>query len=437
MQRRFRVDAVPFFGVPAVKRHVFTLRSLHIQFVQAFSLLCFQRDRFASFAGIERQRINGLLKRQLGEAVFTCGADGQSKIVACKVLREIVCVAGQNCLFRRSADADVRLLVKAQIADLECSSFIQPEVILRVLRAVAGDAGRAAQLERTGAVHAAAQDLLFGGLHFARQAVARDDAAVQHGGGVLRNDNACAIAACVINDVHVCQIKLVIIAHADRACCCAGDPATGKRVLFACRDIGLLPGIAAVVKDKRAVFVDVIIAGAVRSVAVGDGKDGRLRVLIAHGDEDDAALSAIRQTERVAVQAERDLRAVFGHAERLFKSQIIRQIIAAGFQLSAGHGQRRKGRLFAAVLAVCGVDVVLFAVLRGCFFPGGLIRLLRVRRDSADAPNSQHQRKHQQQTDPSLLHFGSSSYCGADYVYRKSSIFFLLFQRFSHVLSKY
>ena len=174
----------------------------------------------------------------------------------------------------------------------------------------------------------------------------------------------------------------------------------------------------------------------------------------------------------MAVQAERDLRAVFGHAERLFKSQIIRQIIAAGFQLSAGHGQRRKGRLFAAVLAVCGVDVVLFAVLRGCFFrlgsgirffggsggflrrsilfggflcgrlgsrlfPGGLIRLLRVRRDSADAPNSQHQRKHQQQTDPSLLHFGSSSYCGADYVYRKSSIFFLLFQRFSHVLSKY
>ena len=246
---------------------------------------------------------------------------------------------------------------------------------------------------------------------------------------MLRNDNACAIAARVINDVHVCQIKLVIIAHADRACCCAGDPATGKRVLFACRDIGLLPGIAAVVKDKRAVFVDVIIAGAVRSVAVGDGKDGRLRVLIAHGDEDDAALSAVRQTDRVAVQAERDLRAVFGNAERLFKSQIIRQIIAAGFQLSAGHGQRRKGRLFAAVLAVCGVDVVLFAVLRGCFFrlgsgirffggsggflrrsilfgrflcgrlgsrlfPGGLIRLLRVRRDSADAPNSQHQRKH-------------------------------------------
>ena len=110
MQRRFRVDAVPFFGVPAVKRHVFTLRSLHIQFVQAFSLLCFQRDRFASFAGIERQRINGLLKRQLGEAVFTCGADGQSKIVACKVLREIVCVAGQDRLLRRSADADVRLL---------------------------------------------------------------------------------------------------------------------------------------------------------------------------------------------------------------------------------------------------------------------------------------------------------------------------------------
>ena len=429
MQRRFRVDAVPFFGVPAVKRHVFTLRSLHIQFVQAFSLLCFQRDRFASFAGIERQRINGLLKRQLGEAVFTCGADGQSKIVACKVLREIVCVAGQDRLLRRSADADVRLLVKAQIADLECSSFIQPEVILRALRAVAGDAGRAAQLERTGAVHAAAQDLLFGGLHFARQAVARDDAAVQHGGGVLRNDNACAIAARVVDDVHVCQIKLVIIAHADRACCCAGDPATGKRVLFACRDIGLLPSIAAVVKDKRAVFVDVIIAGAVRSVAVGDGKEGRLRVLIAHGDEDDAALSAVRQTERVAVQAERDLRAVFGHAERLFKSQIIRQIIAAGFQLSAGRGQRRKGRLFAAVLAVCGVDVVLFAVLRGCFFrlgsgirffggsggffrrsilfggflcgrlgsrlfPGGLIRLLRVRRDSADAPNSQHQRKH-------------------------------------------
>ena len=296
-------------------------------FVQAFSLLCFQRDRFASFAGIERQRINGLLKRQLGEAVFTCGADGQSKIVACKVLREIVCVAGQDRLLRRSADADVRLLVKAQIADLECSSFIQPEVILRVLRAVAGDAGRAAQLERTGAVHAAAQDLLFGGLHFARQAVARDDAAVQHGGGVLRNDNTCAIAACVVDDVHVCQIKLVIIAHADRACCCAGDPATGKRALFACRDIGLLPGIAAVVKDKRAVFVDVIIAGAVRSVAVSDGKDGRIRVLIAHGDEDDAALSAVRQTERVAVQAERDLRAVFGHAERLFKSQIIRNIL--------------------------------------------------------------------------------------------------------------
>ena len=30
----------------------------------------------------------------------------------------------------------------------------------------------------------------------------------------------------------------------------------------------------------------------------------------------------------------------------------------------------------------------------GRLFPGGLIRLLRVRRDSADAPNSQHQRKH-------------------------------------------
>ena len=184
---------------------------------------------------------------------------------------------------------------------------------------------------------------------------------------MLRNDNARAIAARVVDDIHACEVKLIIIAHADRACRCAGDPASCERVLFTRRDIGLLPGVAAVVKDKRAGFVDVIIAGAVCAVAVGDGENGRLRVLVAHGKEDDAALNAVCQAERVAVQAERDLRAVFGNAERLFQCKIVRQVIAAGFQLAAGHGQRYKGGLFTAVLAVYGVDMVLFAVLCGCF----------------------------------------------------------------------
>ena len=136
---------------------------------------------------------------------------------------------------------------------------------------------------------------------------------------MLRNDNARAVAARVVDDVYVGEIKLVMIAHADRACCCAGDPAAGKRVLFVRRDISLLPGVAAVVKDERAGFVDVIIAGAVRAIAVGDGEDRRLRVLVAHSDEDDAALNAVSQTERVPVQAERDLCAVFGNAERLLQ----------------------------------------------------------------------------------------------------------------------
>ena len=87
----------------------------------------------------------------------------------------------------------------------------------------------------------------------------------------------------------------------------------------------------------------------------------------------------------MAVQAERDLRAVLGNAQRLFQRKIIRQIIAAGFQLAAGHSQRRKGGLFTAVLAVYGVDVVLFAILCGRFFVlgscfrffGGIRRFLR------------------------------------------------------------
>ena len=289
---------------------------------------------------------------------------------------------------------------------------------------------------------------------------------------MLRNDNACAVAARVVDDVYIRQIKLVIVAHADCACRCAGNPAAGKRVFLVCRDIGLLPGVAAIVKDERTGFVNIIIAGTVRTVAVSDGKDGRFCVLVAHGDEEDTALNAICQTERVPVQAKRDLRAVLRHAERLFQRKIVRQIIAAGFQRAAGHGQRYKGWLFTAVFAVYSVNMVLFAVFCGCFcvlggcirffvgsgcslrrsflcdrffcgrlgircFIGSLVCFLRVRRDGADTPNSQHQRKHQQQADPSLSHSNSSSYYGVDYVYQESSIFFSPFQRFSHVLSKY
>ena len=244
------------------------------------------------------------------------------------------------------------------------------------------------------------------------------------------------------------QIELIIVADADRARRRSGDAAARQRVLLLRGDIRLLPCVALVVKDEAAVRVDIIVAGAFRAVAVRDGQCGGLRVLVADGDVDDAALYALGQRERIAVQAERHVFAVFADAQRLIQLRVLRQVIAAACQRTAGHIQRRKIRDLTGVLAVdrVGMPAVrfrfVFRFLRtirfGRFFRVGfrfcvlriggrslfrvcgiysirifrglrrvvrdVLRRIGVRRDGAHTERRQNERQHQQQTQPSSFH---------------------------------
>ena len=110
---------------------------------------------------------------------------------------------------------------------------------------------------------------------------------------MLGDDNACTVAAFVVNDIDIRQIELTVIACADCARGRAGQTAAGEDVFLTGGNIGFLPCKAAVVKDERAVFVHVIVAGCLCAVAVGDHKRGRLFVFTADSEIDDAALCAV------------------------------------------------------------------------------------------------------------------------------------------------
>ena len=408
------------------------------------------------------------------------GADAERRIVARKVLREIIRVAGQNSLLRLAADADACLLVKTQRADRYRAGLIQPKVVLRVLRAVAGEVRCAAELQFARAVHAAAQDLPLRSLHFARQPVARDDAAVDHGLRVRCDDNARAVPALVVDDIDAGQIQLVIVAHADGSGRRAGDAAARERVFLVRRDIGLLPGKAPVVKDQLTGLADIVVARGPGPVAVRDGQHRGLRPFVADGKIDDAALCAVCEREGIAVQAERHLHAVFRHTQRLVQRPVLRQIVAAAFQLPAAHRQRLESRFLTGVLAVDCVDMRavrrrfpcgrirfcrrillrLFGSFRVCFcrsriglcpvggrsfrFCDRVRRLLRgllcgliIRRGRAHAAQPHDERQDQHQAEPSLFLHVLLLLWLEYYVYQKSTIFALYFQRFSPVLSKY
>ena len=188
------------------------------------------------------------------------------------------------------------------------------------------------------------------------------------------DDNACTIAAFIVDDIDIGQIETAVIACADRARGRAGQAAARKNVLFTGGNVGLLPCKAAVVKDERTVLVHVIVAGRLRAVAVGDREGRGFCVLTADSEIDEAALRAFGQRERMAIQAERHLYTALRHAQRLSKRQIVRQVIASGFQFTAGRFQREKCRLFTGVFLVDGVDVR-FTILRGGGFHRVCVRL--------------------------------------------------------------
>ena len=135
------------------------------------------------------------------------------------------------------------------------------------------------------------------------------------------------------------------------------DAAARERVFLVRRDIGLLPGKAPVVKDQLTGLADIVVARGPGPVAVRDGQHRGLRPFAADGKVNDAALRAVCEREGIAVQAERHLHAVFRHTQRLVQRPVLRQIIAAAFQLPAAHRQRLESRFLTGVLAVDCVDV--------------------------------------------------------------------------------